>query len=155
MFEIRGNNHCGGGIFQHYQPESMLKNYSSTVIISSYFEHWIAYAHNPIELELWSEEILVTYDCGFPQIFRKIQIQWVSKKKYHRSHLNFITTTIHKLLSILAKREASCVGIWFLAKKKSDWLKLNNAQLFLIIHLWIVVVSITLINQRLKSFSNQ
>ena len=35
------NNHCGGGIFEHYQPESMLKNYSSTVIISSYFEHCI------------------------------------------------------------------------------------------------------------------
>ena len=32
MFEIRGNNHYGGGSFEHYQPESIQKNYSSTVI---------------------------------------------------------------------------------------------------------------------------
>ena len=29
------------GIFEHYLPESMLKNYSSTVIISSYFKHCV------------------------------------------------------------------------------------------------------------------
>ena len=40
VFEIRGNKHYGGGIFEHYQPESMLKNYFSTVTIFSYFEHW-------------------------------------------------------------------------------------------------------------------
>ena len=39
VFEIRENNHCGGVIFQASNPESMLKNPSSTVIISSYFEH--------------------------------------------------------------------------------------------------------------------
>ena len=39
VFEIRENNHCGGVIFQAGNPESMLKNPPSTVIISSYFEH--------------------------------------------------------------------------------------------------------------------
>ena len=39
VFEIRENNHCAGVIFQAGNPESMLKNPSSTVIISSYFEH--------------------------------------------------------------------------------------------------------------------
>ena len=36
MFEIRENNHCGGVIFQAGNPESMLKNLPSAVIISSY-----------------------------------------------------------------------------------------------------------------------
>ena len=40
VFEIRENNHCGGVIFQAGKPESMLKSSTSTVIISSYFEHW-------------------------------------------------------------------------------------------------------------------
>ena len=39
VFEIRGNNHCGGVIFQHSFRLVMLKNPPSTVIISSYFEH--------------------------------------------------------------------------------------------------------------------
>ena len=51
VFEIRGNNHCGRGIFEHYQPESMLKNYSSTVIISSYFKH-CTYVSGLISLSL-------------------------------------------------------------------------------------------------------
>ena len=41
VFEIRENNHCGGVIFQAGKPESMLKSSTSTVIISSYFEHWM------------------------------------------------------------------------------------------------------------------
>ena len=34
VFEITGNNHCGGGNFDH-----CFKHHSSTVIISCYFEH--------------------------------------------------------------------------------------------------------------------
>ena len=41
VFEIRENNHCVRVIFQAGNPESMLKNPPSTVIISSYFEHWV------------------------------------------------------------------------------------------------------------------
>ena len=51
VFEIRENNHCGGVIFQAGKPESMLKSSTSTVIISSYFEHCIlqcVYASNSI-----------------------------------------------------------------------------------------------------------
>ena len=39
VFEIRGNNHCGGGTFEHWFRLTSLKNYSSTVIIFSYFKH--------------------------------------------------------------------------------------------------------------------